>query len=260
MRLFTMAAFLMGIPALALGDISTATVTYKHEGVVLEGYVAEPKGKEEKVPGVLVVPDWKGVSGLYREVADKLAAIGYVAFVVDEYGKGVRPSTPEEAAVEAAKYKSDRKLMRARVTAALEELKKNQRVDPARIAAMGYCFGGTVVLELARSGAPIAGVVSFHGGLGTPSPGDASNIKAKVLALHGADDPFVPPAEVVAFQKEMSQAKVDWHMVVYGDAVHAFTNPKAGYDKSKGAAYNELADKRSWRAMTDFFHEVFSAR
>ena len=143
------------------------------------------------------------------------------------------------------------------VLAALDELKKNPNVDEKRIAATGYCFGGTAVLELARSGAPVVGVVTFHGGLDTPKPEDAKNIKGKVLVLHGADDPAVPPAQVAAFMEEMRKGGVDWQMVFYADAVHSFTKPAAGTDKSKGNAYNEKADKRSWEAMKSFFKEIF---
>jgi dienelactone hydrolase len=134
---------------------------------------------------------------------------------------------------------------------------KQPGVDKKRVAAIGYCFGGTTVLELARSGADVAGVVSFHGGLGTPTPEDAKNIKARVLACHGADDPNVPPPEVAGFEKEMRDAKVDWQLIAYGNAVHSFTDKSAGNDNSKGAAYNEKADHRSWQAMKDFFAEIF---
>jgi dienelactone hydrolase len=147
--------------------------------------------------------------------------------------------------------------MRARVRAGLDELKKQKLTDPRRIAAIGYCFGGTTVLELARDGADIRGVVSFHGGLSTPTPQDAVNIKAKVLALHGADDPYVKADEVAAFQDEMRKGGVDWQFVSYSNAVHSFTNKWAGTDNSKGAAYNEKADKRSWEAMKVFFAEIF---
>jgi len=147
--------------------------------------------------------------------------------------------------------------MRARANAGLEVLKKHPLTDVNRIAAIGYCFGGTVVLEMARSGAELAGVVSFHGGLSTPNPSDAKNIKGKVLVLHGADDPAVPPDQVIAFQDELRKAGVDWQMVSYGGAVHSFTNPEAGNDPSRGAAYNEKADKRSWEAMKTFFGEIF---
>jgi dienelactone hydrolase len=248
----------MMVPTLALAQIHTETVEYKQDGTVLEGFVAYREDIKGKVPGVVVVPDWMGVSDHYKSIAKKLADLGYVVFVADIYGKGVRPKNAQEAATEANKYRgNDRSLMRARIKAALDELKKSGKVDTSRIAAMGYCFGGTVVLELARSGADIAGVVSFHGGLSTPTPEDAKNIKAKVLVLHGADDPNVPPAEVAAFQEEMRRGNVDWQMIFYGDAVHSFTTPAAGNDKSKGVAYNEKADKRSWEAMKSFFKEIF---
>ncbi len=174
--------------------------------------------------------------------------------------KGVRPKNAEEAAKEATKYRSDRGLLRQRVAAALDELKKNPNVDEKRIAAIGYCFGVTAVLELARSGAPIAGVVTFHGGLDTPKPDDAKDIKAKVLVLHGADDPLVPAAQVAAFTEEMRKGSVDWQMIFYADAVHSFTKPAAGTDKSKGNAYNEKADKRSWEAMKSFFKKSSERR
>jgi dienelactone hydrolase len=130
-------------------------------------------------------------------------------------------------------------------------------VDGKRLAAIGYCFGGTTVLELARSGAEVRGVVSFHGGLDTPNPGDAKNIKGAVLALHGADDPHVPPRQVAAFEEEMRSAGVDWQMIVYGGAVHGFTNPANGSNPSTGVAYDEKADRRSWEAMRSFFTEIF---
>ena len=142
----------------------------------------------------------------------------------------------------------------------LEALKKNPLTDARHIAAIGYCFGGTAILELARSGVDIAGFISFHGGLQTPTPDDARNIKGKVLVLHGADDPVVPPEEVSAFQDEMRKARVDWHMISYGGAVHSFTNPNAGDDPSKGVAYNHKADMRSWQAMQSFFEEIFAGK
>ena len=148
-------------------------------------------------------------------------------------------------------------MLRARVRAGLDVLTRHELTDTERIAAIGYCFGGTTVLELARSGADLAGVVSFHGGLSSPTPGDAKNIKAKVLALHGADDPFVPAAEVAAFKDEMRQGGVDWQLIAYGGAVHSFTHWDAGSDSSRGAAYNERADKRSWEATKQFFAELF---
>ena len=247
-------------PVLAFAGLKTETLDYKDGGTVLEGYVAEKEGIQGKHPGVLVVPDWMGLRDPYRAVAEKLADMGYVAFAVDIYGKGVRPANKEEAAALATKYKTDRKLLRQRVLAGLDQLKKNPHVDPNRIAAIGYCFGGTTVLELARSGAPVAGVVTFHGGLDSPSPEDGKNIKAKLLILHGADDPFVPAKDIAAFQDELRKANVDWQMIYYSDAVHSFTQPGAGTDKSKGNTYNEKAAKRSWEAMKQFFGEVLGEK
>jgi len=188
--------------------------------------------------------------------AQKLAAMGYVAFAIDMYGKNIRPKTPQEAGAQAGIYKQDRALMRARALAGLDVLRNNPLCEPKRITAIGYCFGGTVVLEIARSGADVAGVVSFHGGLDTPTPADAKNIKCKVLVLHGGDDPHVPAKDVAAFEEEMRAGGVDWQLVVYGGAVHGFTNPAAGNDKSKGVAYNAEADRRSWEAMKAFFGEI----
>jgi len=246
-------------PAMASAALHTAVVDYKQGDTALEGYIAYKEGIAGKVPGVLVVPDWMGLGQHYKDITNKLADLGYVAFAADIYGKGVRPADSKQAAPEAGKYRNDRGLMRQRILAGLEELKKNKNVDQNRIAAIGYCFGGTVVLELARSGAPIAGVVTFHGGLDTPTPADAKNIKAKVLVLHGADDPLVPPDQVAAFQEEMRKGGVDWQMIFYGNAVHSFTTPAAGNDKSKGVAYDKKADKRSWEAMKSFFKEIFGA-
>jgi dienelactone hydrolase len=173
------------------------------------------------------------------------------------YGKGVRPKNTDEAAAQASIYRKDRQLMRRRAQAGLQVLVDSKLVDSKRIAAIGYCFGGGTVLELARSGANLAGVVSFHGNLDTPNPADAKSIKGKVLVLHGGADPYVPTEQLAAFEKEMTDAGVDWQMVIYGGAVHSFTNADSGTDPAKGAAYNEQADKRSWLAMKQFFEEIF---
>lgn len=237
------------------------TVEYRQGDTVLEGYLAYDDSIKEKRPGVLVIHEWTGVGPYERMRADELAKLGYVALAADIYGKGVRPATPEAAAKEAGKYRgNDRSLIRARSAAGLEKLASLPQVDRGRLAVIGYCFGGTAALELARSGAEVVGTVSFHGGLNTPKPADAGRIKGKVLALHGADDPYVKPDEVAAFQKEMRDAKVDWQMNYYGNAVHSFSNPKSGNDNSKGAAYNEKADRRSWEAMKLFFNEIFAGK
>ena len=237
--------------------IKTETIEYKEGDTTLEGVLIYDDSIMNKRPGILIAHQWKGLTDYEKKRGEMLAKLGYVAFAADIYGKGIRPKDVQEAGQFSAKYKNDRPLLRRRVNAAFEQLKKSQFVDAQKTAAIGYCFGGTTVLELARSGADIDGVVSFHGALATPTPDDAKNIKGKVLALHGADDPFVPPAEVQGFEEEMRKAKVDWQLVAYGNSVHSFTDWNAGNDNSKGAAYNEKADKRSWEDMKDFFNELF---
>jgi dienelactone hydrolase len=241
----------------ARAEIVTESIEYKEGDTTLEGWVAYDDSVKGAKPGVLIVHQWKGLGAYEKMRAEMLAKMGYVAFACDIYGKGIRPTATLDAAAQAGKYKNDRALLRKRVNAGLEMLLKQEGVDKKKVAAIGYCFGGTTVLELARSGADVGGVVSFHGGLGSPTPEDAKNIKGKVLALHGADDPNVPPAEVAGFEKEMRDAKVDWQLVAYGNAVHSFTDKSAGNDNSKGAAYNEKADRRSWEAMKDLFAEIF---
>jgi len=241
----------------ARGEIVSKPVEYKQGEAVLEGWSVYDDAVKGKRPGVLIVHQWKGLSDYERKRAEMLARLGYNVFAADIYGKGIRPQTLQAAAAEAGKYKNDRALLRERVRAGFAVLKNHELTDGNYIAAIGYCFGGTTVLELARSGATVAGVVSFHGGLSSPTPEDAKNIKAKVLALHGADDPNVPPKEVAAFEDEMRQGGVDWQLIAYGGAVHSFTDWNAGNDNSKGAAYNERADRRSWEAMKQFFAEIF---
>jgi dienelactone hydrolase len=236
--------------------IVTQTVEYKQGDTTLEGYLAYDDSISGKRPGVLVVHQWLGLTDYEKHRAEQLAQLGYVAFCADIYGKGVRPQNVSEAGAQAGKYKNDRQLLRARVNAGLDELKKNKLVDASRVAAIGYCFGGTTVIELARSGANIAGVVSFHGGLDSSAPADGKNIKCKVLALAGADDPFQKPEDLAAFENEMRDSKVDWQIVFYGGAVHSFTQPDPGF-VNPGAKYNEKADRRSWTAMKDFFAEIF---
>ncbi|HEX4925519.1 MAG TPA: dienelactone hydrolase family protein [Bdellovibrionales bacterium] len=231
-------------------------IEYKDGDQVLEGWLYRDDAKKGVLPGVIVVHEWMGVVEHTKSQGRKLAELGYAAFVADIYGKGIRPANTDEARAQATKFRSDRPLLRRRAQAALDTIRSQKSVDKKRIAAIGFCFGGTTVLELARSGAELKGVVSFHGGLNTPTPDDAKNIKGQVLVLHGADDPNVPPEEVQAFQQEMQKGKVNWQLVAFGGAVHSFTNPAAGNDNSKGAAYNATADKRSWEDMTDFFKEV----
>lgn len=242
----------------APGALRTRTVEYRQGGAVLEGVLTWDDSLPGRRPGVLVAHQWKGITEYERKRSEMLARLGYAAFAVDVYGRGIRPGNAKDAGALAGQYKGDRVLLRDRVNAALAACRAQAEVEPARIAALGYCFGGTAVLELARSGADLAGVVSFHGGLSTPTPADARRIRCRVLVLHGADDPFVPAAEVAAFQDEMRQAGVDWQFLAYGGAVHSFTDWNAGSDKARGAAYHAQADRRSWEAMKAFLAEVLA--
>ena len=240
-----------------MGEVMTETVTYYDGAVELEGFVAWDTDITGKRPGVLVVHEWTGLNDYTKMRCRQLAEMGYVAFAVDMYGKGIRPQSTSEASKQASIYRSDRELMRRRVTAGLEVLLGNKLCDTSRVAAIGYCFGGGTVLELARSGADIGGVVSFHGNLDTPDPAVAKNIRCKVLVCHGADDPYVPDEQVDAFFEEMRAAGVDYQFVAYSGAVHAFTNPNSGDDPAGGAAYDADADRRSWKHMKVFFAELF---
>jgi dienelactone hydrolase len=250
MLLFT----LFSVHAIAK-DIKVETVVYEKNGVKMEGQMVYDAKKKGNRPAVLVFHNWMGNNDYTLSRAKQLAEEGYIAFSADIYGQGVRPKDVPEASALATKYKNDRKLMRERANSALEALLKNKNVDKNKVVAIGYCFGGTVALEMARDLSPLAGVISFHGGLSTPMK--ASKVNTKVLVLHGADDPFVKDEEVLEFQKEMRDAKADWHMVSYGNSVHSFTEKAAGNDNSKGAAYNEKADKRSWQHMEEFLDEIF---
>lgn len=259
MNRFPTVALLSGVFAMtsAFGAIHKETVTYKDGDTVLEGYLAYDETLSSRRPGIVVVHNWMGVTEETKSKVDALAQLGYVALAADIYGQGVRPANSKDAGTLAGKFKADRKLLRQRAHAAVEFLKTRKNVDPRKMAATGYCFGGTTAIELARSGEDLKGVVSFHGGLDSPTPADGKNIRAKVLALHGAIDPFVKAEDLAAFQKELNDAKVDYQLVEYAGAVHSFTEKAAGNDISKGSAYNENADRRSWEAMKAFFAEIF---
>ena len=257
MRFLFVLLFVAAWGGSAEAALRTTVVEYRLGETLMEGYLAYDDGYVGKRPGVLVVHEWWGLNDYARKRAEQLAELGYVALAADIYGKGVRATDVKEAGELAGRFRKDRQLLRARAAAGLDLLRHEPHTDPARLAAIGFCFGGTTVLELARSGADLAGVVSFHGGLDTPNPADATRIKGKVLVLHGADDPFVPHADVAAFEKEMRSGGVDWQLNIYGGAVHSFTNPASGNDPSKGAAYNEKSERRSWHAMRQFFRELF---
>jgi dienelactone hydrolase len=253
---FILLILILAVPAFA-AQIETKVVTYSVDGEVMEGYLAYDKQIEGKRPGILVVHEWCGINDYIRKRTEQLAVLGYVAFAADIYGKGKRAKSADEAKKYASVYQKNRQLLRSRAKAGLEVLKKMDLTDTSRLAAIGYCFGGMTVLELARSGADVKGIVSFHGTLDTPDMSDARHIKGSVLILQGADDPFVPMAQRTAFQNEMEKGNVDWQMITYGHAVHSFTNPASGNDPSKGIAYNRNADRRSWNAMKNLFAEIF---
>jgi len=257
MKKLILAIIIITFSMKAKSEIVTKEIEYKDGTTILQGYLAYDNSNSDLRPGILIVHQWKGLTDYEKKRAKELAELGYVAFALDIYGKDVRPSTSDEAGKEATKYYSDRNLYRERLNTGLSELMKQENVNKNEIAAIGYCFGGSGVLELARSGAEIRGVMSFHGGLSTPTPEDAKNIKCKISVQHGAIDPFVPEEEVIAFKKEMEDAKVDYVLTEYSGAVHAFTMEGAGNDPTKGAAYNLNADKRSWEAMKAFFKEIF---
>ena len=249
--------FLMLVAGSVRAEVVLEPVEYQDGETVLQGFIAYDDAAAEKRPGVLVVHEWTGVGDYVKERARMLAELGYVAFVGDIYGKDVTIENTSEAAEWSSKFKNDRELFRQRVNLGLDQLKRSERVDASKTAAIGYCFGGTAVLELARSGAKVGGVVSFHGGLGSPTPEDAKNIRGRVLVCHGADDPHVPQKELLDFEEEMRGGDVDYVVIKYGDAVHSFTNPARKGPKSTGAMYNEKADKRSWEHMKQFLNEVF---
>ncbi len=241
----------------ASAKIKKEIVEYRQGDTVLQGYLVYDDAGPKIKPGILVVHDWMGMTDEAKMRTEQMAKMGYVGFAADIYGKGNQPKTMEEAGKLAGKFKADRKLLRARAQSALDKLSSYSFVDKKKLLAIGFCFGGTTALELARSGAALVGVVTFHGGLNTPTPEDAKNIKGKVLALHGGDDPHVPLAEVTAFQEEMRKGKVDWQFVSFGNTVHSFTITNAGSDTSGGAAYNSLSEKRAFAYFKNFLKEVF---
>jgi dienelactone hydrolase len=254
------AAILIATAGTLRAEIRTETVIYQAGQVQAHGFLVYDDSVSGKRPGVVVVPEWWGLNDYPKTRAKMLASLGYVALAADIYGDGKNTTDPKQAGTWAGEMRAgDRKELRARIAAALDRLKRDPRVDAARTAAIGYCFGGGAVLELARSGADVTGVVSFHGNLDTAIPASPGEVKARVLVCHGANDPHEPPAQVQAFQDEMRNAKADWQMNIYSGAEHGFTNPANADSHLPGVAYNKEADQRSWRAMQDFFQEIFSS-
>ena len=235
--------------------IQTRTIDYHHNGALLEGLLAWDDGLAEPRPAVLVSHAWAGRDGFAEGKARALAELGYVGFALDMYGKGVLGSGIEENAKLMGPFMEDRALLQGRQAAALETVRQQPEVDAGRVAAIGFCFGGLCVLDLARSGADLRGVVSFHGLLTPPGSPSGNPILAKVLVLHGYDDPMAPPELVLALASELSRGGADWQIHAYGGTLHAFTNPQAN-DPGFGTVYQPRADRRSWQSMGNFLAEV----
>jgi dienelactone hydrolase len=238
-------------------SIHRENIFYKHDGVEYEGSLAYDNLKKGRRPGILIAHAWMGLDSFARLKAVQLARLGYVAFALDMYGGGKIAKDTDEAGKLITDLRADRSVIRARAQAGLKVLREQRLVESRSIAAIGYCFGGCVALELARGGADLRGVVSFHGLLDADKKLPTDKITSPILALHGAHDQLVPPKQVSDFQKEMTAADADWQLITYGTAAHAFTNPDAGNDISTGLAYNSSADTRSWNAMKFFLEEVF---
>ena len=232
-------------------------VEYKDDQVNLKGYFSKGNTGLKNAPGIVIIHQWMGLSQHEKDVANKLAALGYNAFAADIYGVGNIPKSMPEAGKQAGKYKSDYKTYQSRIQAAIDQLIA-LGADSNKIVVIGYCFGGTGALEAARGELNVKGVVSFHGGLGKDTTRMDQKLNTKILVLHGADDPFVSKMEVDRFQKEMKNSQADWKMIYYANSVHAFTHKDAGSDNSKGVAYNQKADERSWQHLLIFLKEVIN--
>jgi dienelactone hydrolase len=244
--------------ASVMAAVRTEKIEYKVGDRLMEGVLVYPALAKGPLPSVLVVHEWWGRNDYATSRAAQLAELGYAAFALDMYGNGRVTADPKEAGAWAGSVKGDRAEMRKLALAGLDAFKATGKVDPDRIAAIGYCFGGTTVLELARVGAPVRGVVSFHGSLDAGKVENRSPIEPKVLVLHGADDPMVPPAQVAAFEEEMKTGNASIRIVQYPGAVHSFTNPASGGDKSRGVAYNADADRQSWEEMRKFLAAILA--
>lgn len=254
----SLAAALLSTPVAA--EMHTRTLTYDVEGTSVESVLVYDDAGAAKRPALVMVPNWMGVNASQIDKAKAIAGKDYVVLIADVYGKATRPANADEAGKAATAMYADRSALRARVNAALDQLAnaKDAPVDAAKLGAIGFCFGGATALELARSGAEIAGVVSFHGNLATDLPAKPGEVKARVLALNGADDSYVPAAQIDAFNQEMQAAGVDWQFVNFGGAVHCFAESDA--NSGPGCVYNERAAKRAFRMMRDFFDEAFAAQ
>lgn len=237
-------------------EILTRQIEYKDGDILLEGYMAWDDTSSDRRPGVLISHAWAGRSEFEESKAEQLAELGYVGFALDLYGKGVRGSNPEQNRALMEPLLDDRAMLQRRMHLALENIRKQKEVDGERVAAMGFCFGGLCVLDLARTGADILGAASFHGLFNSPGNTDDNKISAKVLVMHGWDDPMATPDQVLSLADELSAMEADWQIHAYGNTLHAFTNPAAD-DAAMGTVYNADADRRSWQSLQLFLAEIF---
>jgi dienelactone hydrolase len=258
-QIISTAVLVFAMVSSAMGAIKTQRIEYKQGDTVLEGYLAYDDATTARHPGVIVVHEWWGNNDYSHKRAEMLAQLGYAAFAIDMYGKGMVTTDAAKATEWSNAVKADMKNAVARAQLGLDTLKAQPMVDTTKISAIGYCFGGSIVLHMARNNFPLAGVVAFHGDL-SPGPTPATQITPKVLVCHGADDTFVPQTAVTAFIEEMKKAKANYEIVEYANAVHAFTNPDAGKFNLQGVAYDKQADERSWKRMQDFFTEIFGTK
>jgi len=241
--------------------IQGRTVEYSAQGTVMKGYLAYDENVKGKRAGVVVVPEWWGLNDYVRRRARMLAELGYTALAVDMYGEGRVVTTPDEAGKLSSEAMKNFDATKARFMAAIDFLKGQPTVDPSRVAAIGYCFGGGVVLNMARQGVDLKGVVSFHGGLTAVKPAQAGSVKAKILVLNGGADKFITPEEIEAFKQEMTAAGAAFQFISYPGALHSFTNPEAtelGKKFNMPIAYNAKADEESWNEMKKFMTTIFS--
>lgn len=247
----------MAMLSLSIAHAQLKTIAYADGNQKLNGVAIAPAKGSPAKPGILILPAWMGITQHEKDVAVELSKLGYYAFIADIYGEGNYPKSPQEAGKQAGYYKQNYAEYQKRIQLALDQLIKSG-AKAENVAAIGFCFGGGGVLEMARAGMPVKGVVSFHGSLTKDKARPNTPVKAKVLVLHGADDPHSPKADVDTLEQEMKESKADWQVILYANAVHSFTDKSAGNDNSTGAAYNAEADKHSWQHMKIFLDEILT--
>jgi dienelactone hydrolase len=250
----------VGTAAVARAEVNTKDISYEYGGVKFKGHLAWDDAAKGKRPGVLVVHEWWGLNDYAKKRAEQLAGLGYVAFACDMYGEGKTTEHPKEAGDFANEVRKNVKDWRGRAQAALDVLKGQDQVEKDRLAAIGYCFGGSTALQLAYTGADLKAVVTFHAGLSVPDAEQAKAIKGKLLVCHGASDKFIPEETAVKFRAALEEAKVDYAMVYFGNAKHSFTVKEVDEKHVEGLAYNAEADRRSWQYMKLLFDEMFGEK